>query len=364
MIKLRDLILENWWTDKSVDGQTQYISSHPKTPKKTNKDNPSGKEERDDSINWKTGKDGWEILDDKRAKVTKVRDYTEQEYQEETDEFFGNSDSIAPGLAKSSSELVSKMKNAPVKYFSSEQLQNMNNTDVGELLDASDDGGTNAMYNLGKKKASEYGKDWSRLEKGIKDLDNKESLGVPPPIAIQDKNNDLHLMAGNTRMMSFTAAGKKLPLKVLKYNDTFDYDSWDVRNIKQEGLIKLKELIVERVDYIDTATRLVKKYKLKSKVKFNSGTNHGDYDWDTDIIYIDKSFSSLKEFYITVLHEIHHAVQRKKMGPAKYEKRYTQAGNMAVNKGRDFYKDNKYETRAENWAQSEYKTLIRRGELK
>ena len=73
-----------------------------------------------------------------------------------------------------------------------------------------------------KQKAKEYGKDWDRLEKGI-----KSGSDVPPPIAMKDKNGDDYLLAGNTRMMSFTASGKKLPIKVIDYDKEFQYDTND-----------------------------------------------------------------------------------------------------------------------------------------
>ena len=121
-------------------------------------------------------------------------------------------------------------------------------------------------------------------------------------------------------------------------------------------MIKLKSLLVERIDYHDTAEYLVKQYKLRSKVTFGKviGTNEADYDWVKDIINLKKSYSSVKEFVVSVLHEIDHATDRKKMGWRKYEKEYQKAGDIAVNKGRDFHDDNEFEEKAEKWAQKEY----------
>ena len=121
-------------------------------------------------------------------------------------------------------------------------------------------------------------------------------------------------------------------------------------------MIKLKDLLVERIDYHDTAIQLIKSYKLRSKVRFgkNKGTNKADYDWINDIINLRKSYSSVKEFIITVLHEIDHATDRKKMGAKKYEREYQAAGDDAVNRGRDFHDDNTFEEKAENWARKEY----------
>jgi hypothetical protein len=121
-------------------------------------------------------------------------------------------------------------------------------------------------------------------------------------------------------------------------------------------MIKLKSLLVERLDYHETASQLVKHYKLRSKVKFGKvkGQNKADYDWVSDTINLRKSYPSVKEFIITVLHEIDHANDRKTMGWKKYEHEYVKAGEEAEEKGGDFHDDNKFEEQAERWAQKEY----------
>ena len=121
-------------------------------------------------------------------------------------------------------------------------------------------------------------------------------------------------------------------------------------------MIKLKSLLVERIDYHDTAEHLVKQYKLRSKVTFGKvkGTNEADYDWVKDIINLKKSYSSVKEFVVSVLHEIDHANMRKEKGWRKYEREYTQAGEDAEQKGGDFHDDNEFEEQAERWARKEY----------
>ena len=121
-------------------------------------------------------------------------------------------------------------------------------------------------------------------------------------------------------------------------------------------MIKLKSLLVERIDYEDTARMLVKQYKLRSKVTFGKvkGTNEADYDWVKDVINLKRNYPSVKEFIVSVLHEIDHAKMRYKMGWKKYEHEYIQAGEEAEQKGRDFQDDNKYEEQAESWARKEY----------
>lgn len=111
---------------------------------------------------------------------------------------------------------------------------------------------------------------------------------------------------------------------------------------------KLKEL-VERVDYVFTAQEIVKKQGLKSKVKVGMGPNKADYDWAKDIIYIRPSYSTVKDFLTTIYHEIDHARDRKKYGAKTYEKKYQRAGDLAVNRGRDFHDDNAFEEKAEKY---------------
>ena len=123
-------------------------------------------------------------------------------------------------------------------------------------------------------------------------------------------------------------------------------------------MIKLKDLLVERIDYLDTAENLVKQYKLKSKIKFSRGSTKADYDWMKDIIYLRTSYSSVKDFLITVLHEIDHAKDAYRMGKQKYEDEYQKSGDLAANKGKDFHDDNAFEEKAENWAKKEYKKWI------
>ena len=80
-------------------------------------------------------------------------------------------------------------------------------------------------------------------------------------------------------------------------------------------MVTLKEVyqINERADFQYIATDLISKYKLRSKVKFKSGRGKADYDWMTDTINLRPSYSNIKDFIITVLHEIKHALDAKKI---------------------------------------------------
>ena len=120
-------------------------------------------------------------------------------------------------------------------------------------------------------------------------------------------------------------------------------------------MIKLTQILLERIDYLDTAKQLIKKYKLKSKVKFGAKHDYGDYIPETDTILLNRSYPNVKEFIISVLHEIKHALDADRLGWKKFKKKYDQAGTMAVYHGKDPHDDNKWEELAERWAQKEYK---------
>ena len=116
--------------------------------------------------------------------------------------------------------------------------------------------------------------------------------------------------------------------------------------------------LLERVDYMETAKELVKKYKLKSKVKMGSGKNFGEYVPETDTITLRPSYKSMREFLMSVLHEIKHAKDANRLGVKTFVKKYTQAGTMAVYKGLDPHDDNKWEEKAEQFAEKEVKKYL------
>ena len=112
---------------------------------------------------------------------------------------------------------------------------------------------------------------------------------------------------------------------------------------------------MERIDYLDVAQQFVKKYKLKSKVVFVNTKDQGDYVVETDEIQLRRSYPSVKEFLMTVLHEIHHALMAQRHGKRKFLKMYNQAGTMAAYRGLNPHDDNKWEEKAESFARNELK---------
>ena len=123
-------------------------------------------------------------------------------------------------------------------------------------------------------------------------------------------------------------------------------------------MIKLTQLLIERIDYLETAKSIVKKYKLKSKVKFGAKHDYGDYIPETDTITIRPSYKSVREFLMTVLHEIQHALDADNLGKKKFIKKYNQAGTMAAHGGLDPHDDNKWEEKAERFAEKEIKKYL------
>ena len=111
--------------------------------------------------------------------------------------------------------------------------------------------------------------------------------------------------------------------------------------------------LLERVDYMDSAKQLVKQYGLKSKIKMGTGKNFGEYIPETDTITLRTSYKTIKDFLMTILHEIKHALDAKRLGKKKFIKKYTQAGTMAAYDGLDPHDDNKWEEKAEKFAKQE-----------
>ena len=65
-------------------------------------------------------------------------------------------------------------------------------------------------------------------------------------------------------------------------------------------MIKLKDLLVERVDYHELASELVRSYGLKSKIKFGSSKTFGEYVPEKDLITLRPSYRTIKEFLLTI----------------------------------------------------------------
>ena len=114
---------------------------------------------------------------------------------------------------------------------------------------------------------------------------------------------------------------------------------------------------------------LLKYYKVGSvRVKLKSMKNHAHYDVDRGTLELSTKYktiknSQLKEFLITILHEIYHAMDSKKYGWKKFKEMYEMEMNLMIAKNKDEYKDNKYEIEAEDFGQknwSKWKTRFKK----
>ena len=125
-------------------------------------------------------------------------------------------------------------------------------------------------------------------------------------------------------------------------------------------------LIMEREDLRFVASEIVKYYGMSSRVKMKRGRykdEKGFYHWHDNTIHIDPTIRSVKEFVITVLHEIKHAMQTQDMGGSLTKWKYSHQTNgpkqlmvnMVVEQKRNPYKYVPYEIEAEKWAQKEYR---------
>ena len=119
------------------------------------------------------------------------------------------------------------------------------------------------------------------------------------------------------------------------------------------------DILLERVDFHQIATELVRKAGLNSKVKFTkTGKNKADYNVDKDVIRISPT-SRFKDFLVTVFHEIDHAKDAQKLGKKRYKKAYEMEMNKAAQAGKDPHDDNFYERKAEKYGRKMAKDYLR-----
>ena len=105
---------------------------------------------------------------------------------------------------------------------------------------------------------------------------------------------------------------------------------------------------------------LLKYYKVGSvKVKQKSMKDHAHYNVDTGTLELSTRYKTIKnrqikEFLITILHEIYHAMDAKKYGWKKFKEMYEMEMNLQIALGKDEYEDNKYEIAAEKFGKANW----------
>ena len=127
----------------------------------------------------------------------------------------------------------------------------------------------------------------------------------------------------------------------------------------------IKEFITE-TNKNKMISDLLKYYKVGSvKVKQKSMKDHAYYNVDTGTLELSTRYKTIKnrqfkEFLITILHEIYHAMDAKKYGWKKFKDMYEMEMNLLSTDGKDVYTDNKYEIEAEKFGQGIWKTWNRK----
>jgi len=106
---------------------------------------------------------------------------------------------------------------------------------------------------------------------------------------------------------------------------------------------------------------LLKYYGVGSvKMKYKSMKDFAHYDVDRGELQLSKRYktikdSQIKEFLITMIHEIYHAMDAKRYGWKKFKEMYEMEMNLQISKGKNEYDDNKYEIAAEDFGQKNWK---------
>lgn len=105
---------------------------------------------------------------------------------------------------------------------------------------------------------------------------------------------------------------------------------------------------------LNLSKRIVSQYELNTSIAIMDNIGDcGFYSVLSDTIYLNKSYNSYAEFLLTLLHEICHALDNKRLGK-KFIKKYNQASQVATYYGLNAHDYNKWEIRAEKWAKKEY----------
>tara|TARA_Y100001963_G_scaffold104764_1_gene144468 strand:+ start:158 stop:568 length:411 start_codon:yes stop_codon:yes gene_type:complete len=105
---------------------------------------------------------------------------------------------------------------------------------------------------------------------------------------------------------------------------------------------------------------LLKHYNVGSvKMKYKSMKDFAHYDVDGGVLELSTKYKTIKknqvkEFLITIIHEIRHAMDAKKYGWKKFKDMYEYEMNYQISLGKDEYKDNKYEIEAEEFGQKNW----------
>ena len=121
----------------------------------------------------------------------------------------------------------------------------------------------------------------------------------------------------------------------------------------------IKEFISE-TNKNQMISALLKHYGVGNvKMKYKSMKDYAHFDVDRGVLQLSSRYKKIrdgqvKEFLITIIHEIRHAMDAKKYGWRKFKEMYEYEMNYRIAKGQDEYRDNKYEIAAEEFGQKNW----------
>ena len=127
----------------------------------------------------------------------------------------------------------------------------------------------------------------------------------------------------------------------------------------------IKEFISE-TNKNQMISTLLKHYKVGSvKLQYKSMKDYAHFDVDRGTLQLSTKYKSIKpsqikEFLITILHEIRHAMDAKRYGWRKFKDMYEYEMNYQIANGKHQYKDNKYEIEAEEFGEKNWKKWYNR----
>ena len=93
--------------------------------------------------------------------------------------------------------------------------------------------------------------------------------------------------------------------------------------------------------------------------------DYAHFDVDRGTLQLSTKYKTIKsnkikDFLITIIHEIRHAMDAKKYGWKRFKDMYEWEMNYQIGVGKDEYKDNKYEIAAEKFGQKNYSKWLRK----
>ena len=118
---------------------------------------------------------------------------------------------------------------------------------------------------------------------------------------------------------------------------------------------------IQETDKNQMVSTLLKHYGVGSvKMKMKSIKDHAHFNVDTGTFELSKRYknlkdSQIKDFLITIIHEIDHAMDAKKYGWRKFKQMYEFEMEIQIQAGNNEYDDNKFEIKAEEFGEKNWK---------